>query len=122
MFHLSLNFLFLSNKIIANVAEVLNHKSSAYQEVPKYFHGRAVDSVDYVDPIPPNYFKLGSLATVDEEKKVITIKAAENLPFGNIRDGVAVNVEAASVLRDLYGFELPGTALFYFPNWFNLVQ
>ena len=117
MFHLSLNFLFLSNKIIANVAEVLNHKSSAYQEVPKYFHGRAVDSVDYVDPIPPNYFKLGSLATVDEEKKVITIKA-----FGNIRDGGAVNVEAASVLRDLYGFELPGTALFYFPNWFNLVQ
>ena len=74
MFHLSLTFLFLSNKIIANVAEVLNHKSSAYQEVPKYFHGRAVDSVDYVDPIPPNYFKLGSLAAVDEEKRLLLSK------------------------------------------------
>ena len=122
MFHLSLNFLFLANEIIANVAEVLNLKSSAYQEVPKYFRNRAVDSVDYVDPIPPNYFKLGSLATVDEEKKVITIKGAENLPVGNIGDGVAVNVKAARVLRDLYGFESPGTALFYFPNWFSLVQ
>ena len=49
-----------------------------------------------MDPIPPNYLKLGSLATVDEEKKVITIKAAENLPVGNIEDGVAVNVKAAS--------------------------
>ena len=65
---------------------------------------------------------MGSLATVDEEKKITTIKAAENLPVGNIRDGGAVNVKAASVLRDLYGFELPGTALFYFSNWFNLVQ
>ena len=65
---------------------------------------------------------MGSLATVDEEKKVITIKGAENLPVGNIGDGVAVNVKAARVLRDLYGFELPGTALFYFPNWFSLVQ
>ena len=79
MFHLSLNFLFLANEIIANVAEVLNLKSSGYQEVPKYSCDRAVDCVDYVDPIPPNYFKLGSLAKVDEEKKVITIKAAENL-------------------------------------------
>ena len=122
MFHLSLNFPFLANEIIANVTEVLNLKSSAYQEVPKYFRNRAVDSVDYVDPIPPNYFKLGSLATVDEEKKVITIKGAENLPVGNIGDGVAVNVKAARVLRDLYGFESPGTALFYFPNWFSLVQ
>ena len=122
MFHLSLNFPFLANEIIANVTEVLNLKSSAYQEVPKYFCNRAVDSVDYVDPIPPNYFKLGSLATVDEEKKVITIKGAENLPVGNIGDGVAVNVKAARVLRDLYGFESPGTALFYFPNWFSLVQ
>ena len=122
MFHLSLNFPFLANEIIANVTEVLNLKSSAYQEVPKYFCNRAVDSVDYVDPIPPNYFKLGSLATVDEEKKVITIKGAENLPVGNIGDGVAVNVKAASVLRNQDVFELPGTALFYFPNWFNLVQ
>ena len=122
MFHLSLNFPFLANEIIANVTEVLNLESSAYQEVPKYFRNRAVDSVDYVDPIPPNYFKLGSLATVDEEKKVITIKGAENLPVGNIGDGVAVNVKAARVLRDLYGFESPGTALFYFPNWFSLVQ
>ena len=70
MFHLSLNFPFLANEIIANVTEVLNLKSSAYQEVPKYFRNRAVDSVDYVDPIPPNYFKLGSLATVDEEKRL----------------------------------------------------
>ena len=46
MFHLSLNFLFLANEIIANVAEVLNLKSSAYQEVPKYFRKRAVHSVD----------------------------------------------------------------------------
>ena len=53
MFHLSLNFLFLANEIIANVAEVLNLNSSAYQEVPKYFHDRAVDRVDYIDPIPP---------------------------------------------------------------------
>ena len=70
MFHLSLNYLFVANKIIANVVEVLNLKSSAYQEVPKYFRDRAVDSVDYVDPIPPNYFELGSLATVDEEKRL----------------------------------------------------
>ena len=70
MFHLSLNYLFLANKIIANVVEVLNLKSSAYQEVPKYFRDRAVDSVDYVDPIPPNYLELGSLATVDEEKRL----------------------------------------------------
>ena len=53
MFHLSLNFLFLANEIIANVAEVLNLNSSAYQEVPKYFRDRAVDRVDYIDPIPP---------------------------------------------------------------------
>ena len=119
---MSLNLLSLANKIIPNVSEVLNLKSSAYQEVPKYFCDRAVDSVDYVDPIPANYFKLGSLATVDEEKKVITIKGAENLPAGNIGDGVAVNVKAARVLRDLYVFESPGTALFYFPNWFSLVQ
>ena len=46
MFHLSLNFPFLANEIIANVTEVLNLKSSAYQEVPKYFRNRAVDSVD----------------------------------------------------------------------------
>ena len=46
----------------------------------------------------------------------------ENLPVGNIGDGVAVNVKAARVLRNQDGFELPGTALFYFPNWFNLVQ
>ena len=46
----------------------------------------------------------------------------ENLPVGNIGDGVAVNVKAASVLRNQDVFELPGTALFYFPNWFNLVQ
>ena len=122
MFQLSLNFLFPANKIIANVAEVLNLKSSAYKEVLKYFHERVVDSVDYVDPIAPNYFKLGSLATVDEEEIVITTKAVENLPVGNIGDGVAVNVKAARVLRDLYGFESPGTALFYFPNYFNLVQ
>ena len=122
MFHLSLNVLFLANEIIANVAEVLNLKSSGYQELPKYFCDRAVDCVDYVDPIPPNYFKLGSLAKVDEEKKVITIKAAENLPVGNTGDGVAVNVKGATVLRDLYGSKSPGTALFYFPNCFNLVQ
>ena len=123
MSHLSLNFLFPANKITANVTEVLNLKSSAYQEVLKQFRDRAVDSADYVDPIPPNYFKLGSLATVDEEEiMVITIKPAENLPIGNIGDGVAVNVKAARVLRDLYGFELPGTALFYFPNCFSLVQ
>ena len=84
MFHLSLNFLFLASEIIANVAKVLNLKSSAYQEVPEYFRDRIVGSVDYVDPIPPNYFKLGSLAAVVEEKKVITIKAVENLPVGNI--------------------------------------
>ena len=65
---------------------------------------------------------MGSLATVDEEKKVITIKATENLTAGNIGDGVAVNVKAARILRDLYSFESPGTALFYFPDWFNLVQ
>ena len=53
MFHLSLNVLFLANEIIANVAEVLNLNSSAYQEVPKYFRDRAVDRVDYIDPIPP---------------------------------------------------------------------
>ena len=122
MFHLSLNFLFPANEITANVAEVLNLKSSAYQEVLKYFHDRAVDSVDCVDPIPPNYFKLGSLATVDEEEMVITIKAVESLPVGNIGDGVAVNVKAARVLRDLYGVESPVTALFYFPNCFSLVQ
>ena len=122
MFQLSLNFLFPANEIIANVAEVLNLKSSAYQEVLKYFHERDVDSVDYVDPIAPNYFKLGSLATVDEEEMVITIKAAKNLPVGNIGDGVAANVKAARVLRDPCGFESPGTASFYFPNCFNLVQ
>ena len=122
MFHLSLNFLFPANEIIADVAEVLNLKSSAYQKVWKYFCDKAVDSVDYVDPIPPNYFKLGLLATVDEEEMVITIKAPDNLPVGNIGDGVAVNVKAAWVLRDPYGFELPGTALFYFPNCFSLVQ
>ena len=122
MFHLSLNFLFLANEIIANVAEVLNLKSSAYQEVPKYFCDRAVDRVDYVHPIPPNYFKLGSLATADEEKKVITIKSCRESTCWNIGDGVAVNVKAARVLRDLYSSRLPGTALFYFPNWFNLVQ
>ena len=74
MFHLSLNFLFLANEIIANVAEVLNLKSSGYQELPKYFCDRAVDCVDYVDPIPPNYFKLGSLAAVDEEKRLLLSK------------------------------------------------
>ena len=62
------------------------------------------------------------MATVDEEKKGITIKAVEKLPVGNIGDGVANNGKAARVLRDLYGFELPVTALFYFPNWFSLVQ
>ena len=122
MFHLSLNFLFPANEIIANVAEVLNLKSSAYQEVLKYFRDRAVGSVNYIDPIPPNYFKLGSVAIVDEEEMVITIKAVESLPVGNIGDGVAVNVKAARVLRDLYGSESPGTALFYFPNCFSLVQ
>ena len=74
MFHLSLNFLFLANEIIANVAKVLNLKSSAYQEVPEYFRDRIVGSVDYVDPIPPNYFKLGSLAAVDEEKRLLLSK------------------------------------------------
>ena len=53
MFHLSLNFLFLANEIIGYVAEVINRNSSAYQEVPKYFVDRAVDRVDYTDPIPP---------------------------------------------------------------------
>ena len=45
-----------------------------------------------------------------------------NCPVGNIGDEVAVNVKAARVLRDLYGFESPGIALLYFPNasiWFN---
>ena len=98
MFQLLLNFLFPANKIIANDAEVLNLKSSAYKEVLKYFHERIVDSVDYVDPIAPNYFTLGSLPTVDEEEMVITTKAVENLPVGNIGDGVAVNVKAARVL------------------------
>ena len=53
MFHLSLNFLFLANEIIGYVAEVINRNSSAYQEVPKYFVDRAIDRVDYTDPIPP---------------------------------------------------------------------
>ena len=105
-----------------NVAEVLNLKSSADQEVLKYFRDRAVGSVNYIDPIPSNYFKLGSVATVDEEEMVITVKAVESLPVGNIGDGVAVNVKAARALRDLCSFELPGMALFYFPNCFSLVQ
>ena len=54
MFHLSLNFLFPANKIIPNVAEVLNLKSSAYQEVLKYFCDRAVGNVNYIDPIAVN--------------------------------------------------------------------
>ena len=121
MFHLSLNFLFLANEIIAIVADVLNLKSKAYQEVPKYFRDRGVDSVDYVDPIPPNCFKLGHWQLLMKRKRLSLSKLRRIYLLEILRMELLLMLKL-QVLRDLYGFELPGTTLFYFPNWFNLVQ
>ena len=61
----------------------------------------------HVVPTPSTYFKLGKLEQYDEEKKEIIIRADSNLPIANTGDGVAVNIKASRILREVYGLVSP---------------
>ena len=74
------------------------------------------DTHPVIDPVPPNYFKLGTVMNVlkiqddaedDVEEMVINIEVDEKFPIANTGDGVATNSKAARVLRDLYGIFTP---------------
>ena len=60
---------------------------------------------DKIWPMPPKYFKLGKLKTLDVENQTIEIEASPNL--GNCGDGVAVNTKAARIMCSLYGILSP---------------
>ena len=60
-----------------------------------------------IPPVPPSYFKIGELVNVDHSEKVVHIAVSNRFPVANIGDGVSVNVKAARVLRDLFGFMSP---------------
>ena len=57
--------------------------------------------------MPPKYFKLGKLKTLDVENQTIEIEASPNIPVGNCGDGVAVNTKAARIMCSLYGILSP---------------
>ena len=96
-----------ANEILSNLAQTSGETSTAYTEMMKCFELENVENPHYISPTPPNYFKIGSLAAKDDDLKLIKIKVSEKFPVGNIGDGVAVNVKAARVLRDIYGFMSP---------------
>ena len=62
---------------------------------------------DCIRPVPPTYLKLGKITNIDVERKEIHIQLHDNMPIGNTGDGVAVDVKAACVLRELYGIKAP---------------
>ena len=97
-----------AHEILANVATVVNSSSSAFHTIPRNFQEEVGGSdANYIPPNPPNYFKIGTLQTVDHKEKVIHIKVSEKFPVSNVGDGVAVNVKASRILRDLFGFMSP---------------
>ena len=94
-----------AHEILANVATVISSSASAYHTVCKSFlEVYGGNDPNYIPPKPPNYFKIGQLREIDHSKKEITIRVSEKFPVANIGDGVAVNVKAAKILRDLFGF------------------
>ena len=62
---------------------------------------------NYIPSVPPSYFKIGELVNVDHSERVVHIAVSNRNPVANIGDGVSVNVKAARVLRDLFGFMSP---------------
>ena len=57
-----------------------------------------------VGPTPPRYFKMGRVMRIDDD---INIRINDNYPIGNTGDGVATNIKAARVFRDMYGLHTP---------------
>ena len=96
-----------AEELMNNVATISGVTTTAYDEVIRSFEDENTDDPNYVAPIPPKYFKIGTLLERDSESKVIKIEVHAKFPVGNTGDGVAVNVKAARVLRDLYGFMSP---------------
>ena len=72
---------------MAVIAEVLNVKNSAMDEIHRYLQG--TDGYDEMI-MPPDFFKLGTICQLDKECMEIHIKL-ENTPIANTGDGVASN-------------------------------
>lgn len=87
----------MAYQIIAEVADFIKVKGSAYEDIK--------DKVEFRLIAP--YFTLGKLILHDEEKQ-IHIGIDENMPVASCEDGFSVNQKAAHVLCDLLGFDLPG--------------
>ena len=95
-----LNAFELSNQLINGISEMSNSNPTAFITVSSKL---ADLKPDKIWPMPPKYFKLGKLKTLDVENQTIEIEASPNLPIGNCGDGVAVNTKAARIMCSLYG-------------------
>ena len=92
-----------ADDIIRVCAEFSPVKCSAYETILS--HLQLED--EEIPSAVPDYFKLGPILTVDPDDKIIEIQLSENLPVANAGDGVSVNIKAARVLLQLYGFNSP---------------
>ena len=97
-----------AHETIANVASLVASDSSAYHMFDRQFiESFGQEEPKYIPPVPPRYFKIGELVNVDDNEKVVCIAVSNRFPVTNIGDGVGVNIKAAGVLRDLFGFISP---------------
>ena len=97
-----------AHEIITNAASVVASDSSAYHMFDRQFiESFGQEEPNYIPPVAPRYFKIGELVNVDDNDKVVCIAVSNRFPVANIGDGVGVNIKAARVLRDLFGFTSP---------------
>ena len=89
--------------ILDIIAGYIDVKASAFEEVDL----RGDGETDNIRPLPPTYFKLGTLVKIDEEKLEIHIELSKNMPIANTGDGVSVHKKAAQILLELYGMKCP---------------
>ena len=92
---------FLAHQLIKDIIKVASDSNnrSDYDQIKIRLRNSSLK--------PPQYFKLGLLKDVDEEKKVIKIQVSDKAPIANCGDGVTVNTKGARDVRNLYGLETP---------------
>ena len=77
-------------------------ESSAFVTVNNDLSG---DEETTLSPVPPIYFKLGTVKEIKETE--IHINMAKTLPVAVTGDGVSVNTKASRLLGELYGMPVP---------------
>ena len=96
----------LTEKLIKVIATVVEIKEFTFDVIPLHIE----DDVPAIPmDLPPTYFKLGNLSTINHVEKTIAIDISDNMPISNCGDGVGVNVKAACLLDVLYGINTPSS-------------